>query len=321
MRKELEEARKLLESIRQREILKREQLSVDRQLFEQRANLRQVKLNLPEQYKEGDEDLLINQKVQCMLLLRSDHVTDGVKPPKRKPLDIATQRAAAGQLRQQQKPDGRSVENDLLTLQEYLEHQEAQIQAQIDARIEQHKTWNEGWVDLTRAPLTPPLEINGGSSFRTATTEYLPTPPASASSEHVGDASVEVDPVKRQKVDPVPVRYASPSYDGPWQSQTSFRRRIGRGGRLMIDRRGMRLQSKEELEQVDDIVVDRFKFDRDDDDDEEIPTYIIDPNDISSMRYRAKITQQVFAIRHQESQRQLAAAAQATAATRPQGPD
>ena len=73
MRKELEEARKLLESIRQRETLKREQLAVDRQLFEQRANLRQVKLNLPEQYKPGDEDLLINQKVNLILPYRSIH--------------------------------------------------------------------------------------------------------------------------------------------------------------------------------------------------------------------------------------------------------
>lgn len=49
--------------IRQREITKREQLTIDRQLFEQRASLRQVKQNLPEQYREGDEDILINQKV------------------------------------------------------------------------------------------------------------------------------------------------------------------------------------------------------------------------------------------------------------------
>ena len=74
----------------------------------------------------------------------------------------------------------------------------------------------------------------------------------------------------------------------------------------MIDRRGMRLQSKDELEGLDDIVIDRFKYDHDDDDDDEAPTYVIDPNDISSMRYRAKITQQVQAMRHAEQQRQLA---------------
>lgn len=93
----------------------------------------------------------------------------------------------------------------------------------------------------------------------------------------------------------------------------------------MIDRRGMRLQSKEELEHVDDIVVDRFKYDRDDDDEDEVPTYVIDPNDISSMRYRAKVSQQLQAVRHAEQQRQLAAAqvaAQASATSgRLPGPD
>lgn len=63
LRKELEESRQIMGLIRQREILKREQLAVERQLFEQRASLRQVKQNLPEQYKGGDEDILVNQKV------------------------------------------------------------------------------------------------------------------------------------------------------------------------------------------------------------------------------------------------------------------
>lgn len=67
LRKELEESRELLAMIRQREITKREQLAVERQLFEQRVNLRQVKLNLPDQYKEGDEDILVNQKVNTRL--------------------------------------------------------------------------------------------------------------------------------------------------------------------------------------------------------------------------------------------------------------
>ena len=52
--------------IKQREITKREQLAVERHLFEQRANLRQVKLNLPDQFKEGDEDILVNQKVNAI---------------------------------------------------------------------------------------------------------------------------------------------------------------------------------------------------------------------------------------------------------------
>lgn len=54
----------------------------------------------------------------------------------------------------------------------------------------------------------------------------------------------------------------------------------------MIDRRGMRLGSKEGL---DDRVVDRFRFDNDEDEDE-VPIFVVDPYDIPSMRYRAKIS-------------------------------
>lgn len=54
----------------------------------------------------------------------------------------------------------------------------------------------------------------------------------------------------------------------------------------MIDRRGMRVPWKEGL---GDIVADRYKFDREDDDDE-VPTYHVDPYDIASMRYRARIS-------------------------------
>ena len=73
LRKELEESREIMAMIRQREITKKEQLAVERQLFEQRANLRQVKLNLPDQYKEGDEDILVNQKVGRFCIITRKH--------------------------------------------------------------------------------------------------------------------------------------------------------------------------------------------------------------------------------------------------------
>ncbi|KAA6411957.1 MAG: histone acetyltransferase complex component Epl1 [Lasallia pustulata] len=251
LRRELEEARQLVAMVRSREITRREQLALERQLFEQRSSLRQVKRNLPDQYKEGDEDILINQK-----------------PQKKKPLEVATsQRTPPAQLQLPRRPDGRPVEADLVLLQDVLAEKENETEREINQKIAQHQKWNEGYVDMTRAPLTPPLEESIASSFRTAVAEYLPTPPA------------------RGRDDSIAVRYASPSYDGPCKSQPSFRRRIGRGGRLMIDRRGMRLQSKEGL---DEIAVDRFKYDQDEDDEE--PTYLIDPYDISSMHYRATVS-------------------------------
>lgn len=54
--------------VKSREISRREQLALERQLFEQRSSLRQVKRNLPDQYKEGDADILINQKVRHTLV-------------------------------------------------------------------------------------------------------------------------------------------------------------------------------------------------------------------------------------------------------------
>ncbi len=140
-------------------------------------------------------------------------------------------------------------------------------------------------MDMTKAPLTPPLESDAGSTFRTATTEYLPTPPASISSEHSGDVALEFSALTVGKAESVAVRYASPSYDGPCHSQPSFRRRYGRGGRLWIDRRGMRLRSKAGF---DSPGADRFKYD-DDDDEDEVPVYFVDPFDSASMQFRAKL--------------------------------
>lgn len=288
LRKELEESRQIMALIRQREVTKREQLAVERQLFEQRSSLRQVKRNLPEQYKDGDEDLLINQKAQ-----------------KKKALDIPAQRPPGTQLRMPQRPDARLADADLVQLQDVLAENARRIQEEIETRITQHKQRSEGYLDMTRAPLTPPLEESTGSSFRTATTEYLPTPPASISSEHSGDMAARSSSPGLSKDQTVAVRYASPSYDGPHGSQPSFRRRIGRGGRLMIDRRGMCVPGKEGLK---DIVADRYKFDRDDDEDE-LPTYHVDPYDIASMRYRA-----ILSGLHQSYQAQAAKRQQIEAA-------
>ncbi|KAL8874554.1 MAG: hypothetical protein Q9174_000141 [Haloplaca sp. 1 TL-2023] len=269
LRKELEESRQIMALVRQREITKREQLTIERQLFEQRSSLLKVKRNLPEQYKQGDEELLINQR-----------------PQKKKAQDVPAQRTPGTQMRLPQRPDGRFAEADLVHLQDVLAENERQMQEEIELRIAQHKQRSEGYLDMTRAPLTPPLEESNGSSFRTATTEYLPTPPASISSEPSGEAPGETGPPAPTKGQTVAVRYASPSYDGPGKSQPSFRRRFGRGGRLMIDRRGMRLPWGEGL---DDTVADRCKFDYEDDDDE-MPIYHVDPYSIPNMRYRARIS-------------------------------
>ena len=174
----------------------------------------------------------------------------------------------------------------MVLLQDVLNDHERYISEQIDLKIAQHKQWNLGFVDMTKEPLTPPLETGSGLKFRTAITEYLPTPPASISSEHSGDALASLGGLNVDTSDSVAVRYASPSYDGSCKSQPSFRRRYGRGGRLWIDRRGERLPPKQ---MVSPSASDGFNFDDNDDDDDEAPVYFHDPFCAASMEFRAKI--------------------------------
>jgi enhancer of polycomb-like protein len=182
--------------------------------------------------------------------------------------------------------DARSLE-DLQNLADVLAEKENEIEREINTKKAQHQKWNEGYVDLTRAPLTPPLDDSQYPGFRIAIPQYLPTPPSSVS-EHSGDQNGDPPspPRKVNAIDAIAVRYEAPSFDESYRMQPSFRRRIGRGGRMIIDRRGMKLQS---TEGIDPIILDRFKYDRDEDEDDESPTYLIDPYDISSMRYRAAI--------------------------------
>ena len=290
LRKELEESRQIVALVKQREMTKRELLAVERQLFEQRTSLRGVKKNLPEKYQNGDEDLLINQKVG----LRPHHDVDervliGVQQPKKRQSDMISQRTPGTQLRLPPRPDGRAPDSELVSLSELLAAAEKSIEDEIEMKIAQFRKWNENHIDWTTVPLTPPLEESTRTNFRTATTEYLPTPPASISSEPSGENVGNVENVgsPSHAGQDVTVRYASPSGDG---QQPSFRRRYGRGGRLFIDRRGVRLDSKVSKDCLDERIADRWKYDNDDDDDDnQVATYLVDRYDIKNMIYRTKV--------------------------------
>ena len=263
-----------------------------------------MKQNLPDQYKGGDEDLLINQK-------------------KKKPTIELTQRQPGSHLgRLPTRSDGRPTEADLYSLQDVIADEQKRIQEDIDQRVAAHERWNEGWVDWTKAPLTPPLEVGTGSTFRTAKTEYLPTPPASISSDQSGDAAANAATnmtSSKKDIETVAVRYASPSYDGHSRSQPSFRRRYGRGGRLWIDRRALRLPGKDQ--DGWDPLLDRSRYD--DDDEEETPTYFIDPFEVDAMKSRAKLFPSMPAQVHQAQlaarRAQQGAAAAASANTQGAG--
>ncbi|KAL4872034.1 hypothetical protein BDV12DRAFT_183305 [Aspergillus spectabilis] len=258
LRKELEDARQLVALVRQRELARKEMLATERILFMQRAEVKEMKRKL--NVKDDDEDL-INQK------------------PKKKPMEAPPmQRPAATQLRMPPKPGTQAAE-DLQLLEDVQAEKENDILRDIKANIAKHIKWNEGYVDLTRAPLSPSPEKIFEPPFRPAITTQLPTPPSSESSENMLDSALDTTgPISFR--DKLAAHALLTSEDA--NKMPSFRRRIGRGGRLLIDRRNLATGCRVEL---DPWKADRFKYDQEDSDED--PDYEMDQYDIQIMQNRA----------------------------------
>ncbi|KAF2841544.1 hypothetical protein M501DRAFT_1014342 [Patellaria atrata CBS 101060] len=269
LRIDMENARQVLHFVKQREIGHRDQLALDKDIFQKRIETKEMKRKLG--IKDHDEDL-INQKPS----------------PKPKPkLDPASlQRGMPGMASKAQlaRSDGRAPDSELVSLQEINQKKEEEVQRFINESLIRHQNWNKGWTDLTWRPITPPLESSSKSQFRAADVQYLPTPPASISEE--GDAGVRsgtATPKTVGKGNVVTIRYVSPPLDQPSQSRPSYRQRRGRGGRLMIDRRGV----KRKAEEANLPLAEGYWYDQDSDEDDEI--YHVDPYDTMSLKYRVML--------------------------------
>lgn len=307
LRKELEDARELVALVRQREIARREMLSMERQLFKQRAEVKDMKRKL--NIKDDDEDL-INQKVRAV-----PASVDGVHmltlmQPKKRVLDMPPQRPNGPQLRMPLKAGAGA--DDLQSLEEAQAEKENEILRDIKQNINKHIKWNEGYVDHTRAPLSPsPERTFDVAAFRPAFTAQLPTPPSSDASGDM-ETSLSSPLFSREK------QFSLEVHDEAHR-MPSFRRRVGRGGRLMIDRRNMGARKVE----MDPIKADRFKFDQEDSDDE--PDYDTDAYSIQIMQHRAitmaKAREQaaVAAQAHAQAQAQAVQQAQARRLQESQG--
>jgi len=310
LRKELEDARVLMADVKKRELFLREQLSIDKLIFEQRSAVKEIKRRLS--IKGDDEELLITQKVcdpsHDHVFSQANELQPAPKP--KRPTDLERVRQnIPGMKPRDARPDGRLLDNDLT----YLEEQQAKKTEAIDSFIEdnlvKHQKWNVGWVDATWRPITPPLEQAAAKSdFRTVFTEsQLPTPPASVSDEEGADATAVERMNKHSQSDvrrSARIRFATPPEEVPFQDQSRFRRRVGRGGRIMIDRRGVKRQ-KVENGQVDDRAADRWKFAGDSSEDEQV--YPVDWTDTLHIRYRIMIERQG---EKQQSQQQQPASLQ-----------
>lgn len=277
LRKELEDARQLVALVRQREVARKEMLSMERQLFLQRSEVKDMKRKL--NIKDDDEDL-INQKVCFFGSFAGCIFTNSfLSQPKKKQPEMPSRQPTAPQIRMPLKAGLQGTE-DLQLLEDVQAEKENEIMRDIKANITKHIKWNEGFVDHTRAPLSPsPERTFDTAAFRPAFTAQLPTPPSSEASGDAMDTSLDAtSPLSaRDKL----TSRAMELHEEP-SRMPSFRRRVGRGGRLMIDRRNLAARCRVE---IDPLRADRFKFDQEDSDDE--ASYDTDGYSIQIMQHRA----------------------------------
>ncbi|KAJ8119838.1 hypothetical protein ONZ43_g3298 [Nemania bipapillata] len=269
LRKELEDGRQLVIFAHRREILKRELLKTDKLVYEQRAKLKEAKIKLN---IKGDDDDLINTKPQ--------------KRPKPEPQQ-PPRAVSHNQIRLAVRPDGgRSMEPvELTLLRDKQAERQLELLNNIELKVQEHRRWNSNYIDLTADPL-PPVKEEQEQNFRPAKTTYLMTPPASASDSMEMD---ETPAAPEKSVTPF-IFQATSLEDSDQEEMPSFRRRVGRLGRLFIDRRPGKLSTglSSPTRELSSLQSDRWKYD-DDDDDDEPPVYKVDTNSLRQMKFRSTI--------------------------------
>ncbi|KAK5121980.1 hypothetical protein LTR85_004552 [Meristemomyces frigidus] len=249
LRLELEQSRQLVQLVVQREHLNKENLEVSRKVFEQRKQLKDVKISKGIIGDKGDdEELLVNQKPMMKTKSRQD-TAQGQRP--------ATIRIRSG-------GDRSAPDNDLPLLEDFRAEAEQFVANTIEARKEQHKKWNQHWVDETKYPITPPLEESDPMLKWAAfpPTGLYPTPPPSlpsrSSQEQEGDVDMkDAPPPPEAEADADAEAGATPdepdfifhvpgaypvsdaeAYDLPTRdSHPACRLRYGRGGRCWLESR------------------------------------------------------------------------------------
>ncbi|KAJ4424644.1 Enhancer of polycomb-like protein 1 [Gnomoniopsis sp. IMI 355080] len=275
LRRELETGRSLIIESCERELLKKDMLQVEKEVFETRASLRDMKVRLG--IKTNDTDLW-NQKEEPPVKKRSQESS-------------SAQRAAANAVRlgPPRNPSAQAVEVDLVQLEAQKQKHEDELRRDILTKIENHHKWNRHHVDLTKSPL-PPVRSPTRKPFRAAQAQYLLTPPASSASQ---ESLEEPEPMDLDDPDPPAVfHFRGALVDENDPPKIAFRRRIGRLNRLWIDRRTVPHSPPRDPQDIDpwkqSQESDRWKYDQDDSEGEQ-PVYEVDPYDTRCIRFRATI--------------------------------
>lgn len=193
-------------------------------------------------------------------------------------------------------------ENDLVQLADIKHQSIADLQQSVETQIAKHREWNEGFLDETWHPLTPPVlavDASVAGMLPQWQEVQLPTPPASVKSGDVSETPVDgaqdaaakpaetdtniLTPVSdegQEPTDKTVLRLQKPS--GPSWDLPCYRRRYGRNGVLYVEeQRKPRVMLAERC---------RVIYDSDDDDgDGDAVMQPVDYHDVWNINYRASL--------------------------------
>ena len=276
LRKELEDGRFLLDFVRKREANHKEDLQSSRDMYQGRYKLRKIQHEM--KIMDDNRPLLIDQPK-----------VDQPRPklPQQKPSD-STIRLRLNE------PEN----SDMIDLQFKLAERARHINQQIQDSVMAHDKWNRHFVDNTESALCGAITPSDmflpedqrtsaqGRGFVGVKVEeknvprQQPTPPDSvvADSQSEKSAAGEDDAGPPSPADSEQlVQWANPSEYSSFKNTGRFRRRTGRGGRVMLDRHNFPTRK---LDTIDE----RFQFDRDSGDEESDTVPDINTNELMSLR-------------------------------------
>lgn len=261
LRKELEDGRYLLDLVRKREANHKEDLQSSREIFERRHKLRRVKHE--SKIMDDDQKLLITQPLP--------------EPARRE--QIQSRQQPGPQIRLKF-PDQENT--DIVDFGQKVKEQTIKINEQIQDSVMAHDKWNRHFIDNTESALSgliTPSDMFLPEEERTAARgrgfvgvkieersvpRQQPTPPESVVADSHSEKSMggEEDHGLLSPEESEPqVQWAKPSEYPSFKDTGRFRRRTGRGGRIMLDRHNFGAKNRQEVDE-------RFKFDRDSGDEE-----------------------------------------------------
>ncbi|CUS11209.1 unnamed protein product [Tuber aestivum] len=257
LRQEFDSARNLVRDVLARECMRKNVFQVEFGIFESRRQIIGIKRR---NGIRGDDEDLVNHK------------------PKKRPVD----QAAPPTIRIPTRHDGKPPEAELLQLVAVKAEKEKQRADKFQALKSSRRVPKHGFVDLTDKAFSDSTVVPKGpdANFCGVQTYYLPSPPPSCEGNGTGLFDLPEEP---SDLAPIPVLQVS-SKSPPSRDVPAFRRRRGRGGRIIIDRRGHGILRDNDL---DDIILDRMKHSEEDED--YSPVFMRSLNSDSHIQYRARM--------------------------------